>query len=157
MTRQANLGSNANSTRNASGTSIHRSSSSSQATLDIWDKAYKLLREDQEKAKLVKEYEKYLHKEFNISIEDISKGVNLGQDGVLETVQAQHANLSNKACTLTLGTKVFDITNMFETIGKPVMFIKETMDLVGSVEPHVGIALAGLCIFLPVSAKTKLY
>ena len=120
---------------------------------DFWDRAYRLLREDKEKAKLLQGYADFLKINLNISVEDISKGISLSHGRVVDIARVQRKTQDDEAWEVTLGTKTLNITKMLESTVKAIIFIKDTVNTVSLVEPHVAIALAGVSVFLPVSAQ----
>ena len=125
---------------------------------DYWNRAYKLLSEDPEKATLLQEYTEVLKRDFNFSVEDIAKGVDLGHEWVMKIAQAQQSRTQDdKAWEITVAKKTFKLTTILESTAKAIVSIKDTVDTVGMFEPHVRIALAGLGIFLPVSSRKLLF
>jgi hypothetical protein len=122
---------------------------------DLWDRAYKALRNDKDGAKLVKYYEDILsaHLGESTTVAFASVGSSERQKQMLMLVQKKLKEMDAAQWKFNIGDNEVVVREQVNRIIKGVLFAKDFVSQAVSLsaDPHAGLAWAGVCMVLPVS------
>ena len=125
---------------------------SSDVSKDFWDRAYCFLKEDDEKKKLLTAYEEILVTQLKVTLTEVA-GVGIGCKHALvsEFIYREQEAKGQAAKRAANGQKKLDVRTSMAEIVNAVVVVKGYGDRIATVEPHVGMAWAGISALLPVS------
>ena len=117
---------------------------------DLWDRAYKRLRDDKESKKLMEAYEKVLATEIGDD-----EGSLAGLTG--SSLEKQMSGLVKKKLQevedarwrFQLGDRTVEIRAQLDRLIKAVLFAKDFISSAANTDPHAGLAWAGVAMLLP--------
>jgi hypothetical protein len=124
----------------------------SNNTVNLWSRAYDLLRSQNES--LVKTYEEILASEVSEPSSGVSNWTTLSgkerEVAMAELIEKQTQLQTQMKWRLRIGSRTIEFQEQFNRIVKLVVLAKDVVTSAVSPSPHAAIAWAGVCIILPV-------
>lgn len=123
---------------------------------DLWDLAYKLLKDDETKSRLMKEYEDILLKSSTrdqtsppIALDDASTEGR--QQQASKILQDKFQAVQDAQWRITIFSKDIAVWEQFDRVVGTVTWAKGFITQAVSRGPHAALAWAGICVILPAS------
>jgi len=121
---------------------------------DLWDRAYRLLRDDKVTEKLLKNYEQILLSEVkdgntSQNLPDNLEGFDK-QKHLSALVAEQLQIMDNERWNFHVGNETVEVKAQFDRVVKFVLFAKDFVSSAVSSDPHAALAWTGVCVLLPV-------
>ena len=120
---------------------------------DLWDRAYEVLRKDNDSRKFMDDYEKILFSELK---DDHSFPAVAEDTGTLTRERYMSALVKKKVGAVEdarwkfqLGERTIELKTQVDRIVKATLFAKEFVSSAVSAEPQAALAWAGVCMLLP--------
>jgi hypothetical protein len=114
---------------------------------DLWDRAYIMLREGKDTAKLMESYDKILR----LRNEKSTVGSSEREERMAMLVHEKVDEMDKDQWKFNIGDKEIVVGEQVDRIVKCVLFAKDFVSQTISADPHAALAWAGVCILLPVS------
>lgn len=120
---------------------------------DLWDRAYELLREDENSKQVIQAYEKILLSELEEGNDSPTISAGLGtsrREGQMSAlVQKKLKAVDDAQWKFFPGDKTVEVKAQLDRIVKAVLFAKDFVSSAVGTEPHAALAWAGVCMLLP--------
>jgi len=121
---------------------------------DLWNRAYKLLREDESNIRLLEPYEKVLLSELqDVDVSRIQSTYWKGYDREqqLSALITKKLQVVDKArWRFNMGNETIEFKAQIDRIVKAVLYAKDAVSSALNSDPHAALAWAGVCVLLPV-------
>lgn len=121
---------------------------------DLWDRAYRLLRDDKATEKLLKNYEQLLLSELKDghvfqNLPDNLEGFD-NQKLLSALVSEKLRIMENERWKFQVGNATVEVKAQFDRVVKFVLFAQDIVSSAVSSDPHAALAWTGVCVLLPV-------
>lgn len=119
---------------------------------DLWDRAHKLLREDESKKQLLVAYEKILLSELDndvLPITSVDWGSRDRTRQVSRLIEEKLKALKESSWRLQLGKQTVEVKSQIGKIVKTVLWAQSFVSSAISADPHAALAWAGVSLLLP--------
>ena len=121
---------------------------------DLWDRAYKLLRDDRSTRGLLESYEKILLSEIKDGIASQTLPASFEsfdrQPQLAALVSKKLQAVDNARWRFHIRDETIEVKAQVDRLVKAVLFAKDFVSSAVSSEPHAALAWTGVCVLLPV-------
>jgi hypothetical protein len=120
---------------------------------DLWDLAYKLLKNDKKKSRLIGNYEGILLEDSTggSASPSIAHDVSSTEGQMSRVVQDKFQAVQDARWKFAIFSKEIEVREQFDRAVGAVTWAKDFITQAVSPDPHAALAWAGVCVLLPAS------